>query len=820
MRNFSINKAIPLILCLGILIFCFAEQAIAQSSNSRSDIKGYVKDADSGEALPFANIMIPGTKRGTTTNTDGYFVLVNVPVGPCSLSVYYMGYNPKMFVVENVAKSLPPLNIKLEPTVVEVDGVTVTANAEMLDATARVSQVSISPRQLSSLPSIGEVDVFRTLQLLPGISGVSDGSSGLYIRGGTPDQNLILFDGMTIYHVDHFFGFFSAFNADAIKDIQIYKGGFPAEYGGRISSVVDLTGKTGHKTKTRFGLGVNLLSANTVFEVPILKDKGTFLVAGRRSYTDFIQSPLYDSIYELMTGEEGGSVGGPMGRGGRRSGNQMNEQFKPAFYFYDLNSKLTITPTTRDIFTLSFYNGEDNLDKSQTFENTFQIRGTDTDASLETTDYTKWGNIGVSGKWSRQWHDRVNTELLAAYSKYFSEYDRDMNLSSLSLPTQQDTSNQRMSFANATKENNKVNDVSFKLNMTWQATQAHRLSGGVHFNEFDNNFTSMRDDSTTILAWKNKARLVSLFAQDTWRYKNLELIFGLRSSHYDQANKFYHEPRASLSYDITKKIKFKGAWGHYYQFVNRITNEDVTQGSRDFWLLSDDVIEPSFAEHRIVGLSYENDDWVVSVEGYQKDLDNILEFSRRFVSRQVGQYSNFFIGSGDAQGVEVLFQKKRGALTGWLGYTLGKIDYTFPELNNGDIFPADHDRRHEINIVTKYTMGVYTFAATWVFASGNAYTAPECQYYIDLLNGDQYSYIHVSEKNASRLPDYHRLDISASRLYESDDWQTEIGISIFNAYNHKNVWYRDYNLDTSPITVTDMLMLGFTPTLYIKLNLK
>ena len=201
-------------------------------------------------------------------------------------------------------------------------------------------------------------------------------------------------------------------------------------------------------------------------------------------------------------------------------------------------------------------------------------------------------------------------------------------------------------------------------------------------------------------------------------------------------------------------------------------------------------------------------------------MDNILEFSRRFVSRQVGQYSNFFIGSGDAQGVEVLFQKKRGALTGWLGYTLGKIDYTFPELNNGDIFPADHDRRHEINIVTKYTMGVYTFAATWVFASGNAYTAPECQYYIDLLNGDQYSYIHVSEKNASRLPDYHRLDISASRLYESDDWQTEIGISIFNAYNHKNVWYRDYNLDTSPITVTDMLMLGFTPTLYIKLNLK
>ena len=803
-----------------VIIISIANIGISQSNPARSDIKGFVKDMNSGEALPFANIVLKGTNLGTTTNTDGYFVLVNVPVGLCLLQVQYIGYGLKTIEVKNLPEGTAPLQIELKPTIINLQGVTVTAQAEMLDVSSKqISLITLSPWQLSSLPSLGEVDVFRSLQLLPGISGVSDGSSGLYVRGGTPDQNLVLFDGMTIYHVDHFFGFFSAFNAEAVKDIQLIKGGFQSEYGGRLSSVVNLTGKTGNKNKRQFGYGLNLLSGNAFFETPLFGDKGTFLIAGRRSYTDFIRSPLYDKIYGFVTGEDGGATGGPVQYGSGGGSYGVEGEFKPSFYFYDLNSKLTLNPSTKDVFTFSFYSGKDDLDKSQEFDNMgFQERDTDTDVSLSTEDYSRWGNLGFSGKWSRQWHDRFHVDLLGAYSKYFSEYDRSANMTVLNF-SEDDSSSNIPSFYDASEENNKVKDLSIKLDADWQISQSNRLDFGLHSSQFDNKFTSTRNDTITILSKINKTMLHAMYLQDQWKVKSLEITLGLRSSYYDETSSIYYEPRASFNYQLTDNLLLKGGWGQYYQFVNEISTEDVTQGARNFWLLADDEFKPGYAEHNIIGFNYDNNSYVFGLEAYYKDLKNVIEFSRRFVGRE-GVEENFFIGNGEAMGLEFLAMKKRGALTGWIGYTLGKVDYTFPRINDGETFPANHDRRHEINIVTKYTRGVYTFAATWVFASGNPYTSPVSQYFIPLLDGETQSYIHVSDKNSQYLPDYHRLDLSVSRKFESEHWATELGVSIFNAYNHKNVWYRDYNLDTTPITVTDVLMLGFTPTLYIKMNLK
>jgi len=822
-----------LIFAASIMLFSLMNPAMAKSQ--KSDIKGYVKDAKSGEALPYANILVVGTNHGTTTNTDGYFVLVNEPVGVCSLMVRYIGYRSQMVSVYNKSGNSAPLNIKLNPTVIEMQGISVTAQAEMLEATEHVSQLTISPRQLSSLPSIGEVDVFRTLQLLPGVSAANDGSSGLYVRGGTPDQNLILFDGMTIYHVDHFFGFFSAFNADAIKDIQLFKGGFDAKYGGRLSSVVNITGKSGDQNKVRFGYGVNLLSGRSVFEMPLGK-WGTFLLAGRRSYTDFIRSPLYDKIYGMLTGDQnGGATGGPVrgfGGGPGQFGGQQQAEFKPNFYFYDLNSKLTLHPSSKDVVTLSLYNGKDDLDKSQDFSNfSFRRRDTGENASLKTTDFTRWGNLGFSGKWSRQWHNRFHVDILAAHSRYFSQYDRSANLSGITPPAQNDSTTFRRSFNNASKEDNNVWDTSYKVDMDWQITSSHRLGFGLDITDFKNEYSAVRNDTIPIFSRNRQAALSAFYLQDKWKIKAAELTIGLRSSHYNKTNHIYNEPRASFSFPLLKNIKFRAAWGQYYQFVNQISNEDVTQGARDFWLLADEDFNPGFAEHRILGLNYENTNYVFSVEAYQKNMDDLIEFSRRYVARGfvpgppgrkrgVAPVENFFIGNGDARGIEFLLQKKRGAMTGWLGYTLGKVDYNFPALNNGLTYPARQDRRHEVNVVAKYQLGVWTLAATWVFASGSPYTSPESQYYIPLLDGTSQSYIHVSDKNANRLPDYHRLDISGSRKWESDYWETEIGVSIFNLYNHKNIWYRDYNLDTVPVSITDVTMLGFTPTIYIQMKLK
>lgn len=824
------NKSIIFVLLL--LSAC----TLYSQEKAKSDIKGWVRDAKSGEALPYANIMVEGTNRGATTNTDGYFIIVNEPVGPAALIVRYIGYSPQRIEID-VRPDAKPLHIALNPTVLEVQGIEVTAQAEMLEAAEAVSQMTISPRQLSSLPSIGEVDVFRTMQLLPGVSGVSDGSSGLYVRGGTPDQNLILFDGMTIYHVDHFFGFFSAFNPDAIKDIQLMKGGFGAEYGGRLSSVVNLTGKSGDQNRIRFGYGINLLSGRSSFEMPLGK-WGTFLIAGRRSYTDFIQSPLYDKIYGMLTGEKnGGATGGAVrpGQGfggGRFGGSAQQAEFKPNFYFYDLNSKLTLHPSSKDVVTFSLYNGKDDLDKSQDFSNfNFRFRDSGEDATLKTTDFTRWGNLGFSGKWSRQWFDRLHVDLLVAHSNYFSQYDRSANLEGVTPPPASDSTRIRRSFSNASREDNDVWDTTYKIDFDWQLARSHRLDFGLQMSSFHNKYSSVRNDSIEIFSRERESLLNSAYLQDKWKIRSAELTIGLRASHYDQTQKVYYEPRASFSLALVKNIKLQGAWGQYYQFVNQISNEDVTQGARDFWLLADEDFDPGFAEHRIVGLNYENDNYVFSLEGYQKDLRDLIEFSRRFVAvgrpggpgaraRGFAPVENFFIGNGDARGVELLLQKKRGALTGWLGYTLGKVEYDFPAINNGNPYPANHDRRHEVNLVAKYQIGVWTLAATWVFASGSPYTSPESQYYIQLLDGTSQSYIHVSDKNANRLPDYHRLDISGSRKWESDSWETEIGISVFNLYNHKNIWYRDYNLDTVPVTITDVTMLGFTPTIYIQMKLK
>ena len=782
-----------------------------------SDIKGIVKDRDSGEALPYANVIIKGTHRGTSTNSDGYFVLVNVPAGTCTLTVHYIGYVSSVIGLNNKTEGLPTLQIKMEPTVLRGEGVTVTANREMLEASTReVSQIKISPRQLSSLPSIGEVDVFRTIQLLPGISGASDGESGLYVRGGTPDQNLVLFDGMTIYHVDHFFGFFSAFNADAIKDIQIFKGGFPAQYGGRISSVINLTGKTGNQNRMRFGMGANLLSANAYLEIPLFEN-GTFLLAGRRSYTDFIRSPLYDSIYGLMTGEESGSVG-PGVRGGRRFGGMQEAEFQPSFYFYDLNSKLTLSPSPMDILTFSFYSGKDDLDKSQDYSGLqFRFPGSDDGATMETTDFTKWGNLGSSGKWSRQWNNRFHTDLLVAYSRYFSNYDRSTSMNTQTLPN--DSTARRRGFGFASVQDNNVKDLTFRLDLDWHVANSHTLRLGTWISQFDSRYTATMNDTITFFDRAGKSWLYAMYLQDRWKMKNLELTFGLRSSLYQETHKMYYEPRASFTYSVDDHFRLKGAWGYYYQFVNRIVNENVTEGSRDFWLLSDENMEPSFAEHRILGLEYENSGYYFGVEAYQKEVDNLIEFTRRFTGR--ADFSDFFFfGSGKAKGLEFLLQKKRSDITGWIGYTLGKVDHQFPAFNDGEVFPSGYDRRHEINAVARWNLGPWTLAATGVYASGRAYTAPESQYYLSMVDGEIYSYIHISDKNSQRLPEYLRLDLSLSRRFESRSWTTELGLSVFNVSNHKNIWYREYNLETSPVAVTDAVMLGFTPTVYFKFNMK
>ena len=799
-----------------LLLVLSSTPAWAQSVS----LSGTVRADDTAETLPYASILIKGTNAGTATNNDGYFVLLDLPRDSLTLQVSYLGY------ITYELRLLPanitgPIDIRLQPVTNELDEVTVISEQYTIMKTAeRVSQITVSPRELEALPSLGEVDIFRSLQLMPGVSGTNEGSSGLYVRGGTPDQNLVLLDGMTIYHVDHFFGFFSAFNADAIKDVQLYKGGYPARFGGRTSSVVELTGKSGDASNLRIGAGINLLSASSVVEIPLF-GKGSILFSARRSYTDIIQSGLYNNIFDLFSDDDNnGGVQGPGGGPvGGQFGNTAAQTEEPSFFFYDLNAKITYRPTSKDVLAISLYNGKDDLDKSRDQSRTL---GNEAQVNIigGTTDLTDWGNTGISGKWSRQWHPRFYSNALIAYSEYFSDYFRftDQEVRNVEADTL------LRAIQQGTFEDNNVTDFTLSLDNEWQVRKNHKVEFGAKLSQSNVSYTSIRDDTTTILDRDQSGTHYAAYIQDTWQaLPFLQITLGGRASYVDLSDEAFVEPRVATNIDLTEKLRLKGAYGRFHQYVNRVVNENVTEGSRDFWLLADgESVEVSESQHIVGGLSYDTGNYLFDIEAYHKDIQGLSEFSLRFQRSGftgVDAEELFFTGDGIARGIEFLIQKKTGMYNGWVSYTLADVEHTFPGLNDGNSFPALHDQSHEFKMVHNIDLGNWNLSSTWVFSSGKPYTAPVSEYTITLLDGTEQTYVNVGEKNGLRLPDYHRLDVAANYRFEWGDSKGSIGLSLFNLYGRENVWYREFDLTEGDLLLTDINYLGFTPNLRFRIDI-
>jgi hypothetical protein len=796
-------------------------------------LTGVVKNAESGETLPSANIIVKGTAIGTATNVDGFFTLLNLPEKKFTLNIFYVGCHAIEMEVD-LDKIEGRLTIEMQPSNIEIDEVFVTAKSyKIMKATEGVSSIRVSPMDLKTLPSFGQVDIFRSLQLLPGISGTNESSSGLYVRGGTPDQNLVLLDGMTVYNVDHFFGFFSAFNADAIKDINMYKGGYPAKYGGRISSVVDLTGKTGDPNNFHMNGGINLLDAHTSIEVP-LGGKGSILLAGRRSYTDVLESGLYNKIYDMLSQNDAEqttqqpaapTMGGGGGPGGGRGGFGSYQQpevttTRPTFYFYDLNGKISYRPTEKDNLALSFYSGKDNLfedsENVRTIESQNENFPSRTITNIRDED-TDWGNQGMSFKWSRQWNPKFYSNLMGAYSHYFSNYNQLIINETYDLNT--DTLINGRTMGNF--EDNDVNEISFRLDNEWQISNQHRLGFGLNFSHTNVTYDFIRDDTLSILNRDETGILTTLYAQDNWKVTpKLEVNAGIRANYYDVTGQTYIEPRLSFKYSATDHLSFKGATGKYNQFVNRVINENVTEGSRDFWLIADDdLVDVQSSWHYILGGSIENDMFLFDVETYYKTLEGLSEFSLRYRRNDIELDQLFFSGNGTAKGIEFLLQKKQGEFTGWLTYTLAQVEHKFEGLNEGNPFPALHDQTHEFKAVANWEPHPkWRFSSTWVYGSGKPYTAPESQYQIDLLDGRQFSYISVGPKNAERLPAYHRMDVAAHFLFKLGNVDMDAGFSIFNLYNRTNIWYREFDLQELPMVINDVTYLGATPNVSLNFS--
>lgn len=795
------------------------------AEKSNFAFSGTVVDKESHESLPYVNVRVKDTKSATTTNVDGYFTLLKVPTDTSFLVISYIGYKPKVF---HLTPNTPVRNavFELEANTELLSEVVVMADKQdLLQTNEKVGMIKMTPLKMNILPSLGEKDIFRTFQLMPGISAANENSSGLYVRGGTPDQSLVLYDGIPIYNVQHLFGFFSAFNSNAIKDIQLYKGGFDAKYGGRLSSVVEITGKEGNKKNFGALADLSLMSANAYVEFPLGKNL-TFLFAGRHSW----QSPLYNLIYKQSTTSSSGSSMAPPkrdGGGGPGGGGHAPNETNATSYFYDMNSKITWRPSSKDIISFSTYNGKDFLD------NAFSPGGMGgpppgksgiTSMSMTNTDNTEWGNTGISLKWSRNWNKRLYSNALVSYSDYVNDRNRTNEGSYYS------SSGTYTEFTKGYVEHNGIKDLSQKIDFEYKLSNKQMVSFGLDHTANDVNYSYVQNDTLTILNKKNKTNLTSGYLQDKIMLLNnkLELNPGIRYTNYDVTGKNYFEPRFSGMYKVNNKLKLKGSLGKYYQFAKKVTREDVMQGDREFWMMADGTQMPVSSSKQVVaGFAYETKNYLFDVEAYYKKLTDISEYSIRFDQQAGGGFedmesssideinyeSKFFTGKGYSKGIDFLLQKKYGNYTGWMGYTISETVHNFPDYGNYNFY-ASNDVTHEFKIVNTYKWHNWDFALNWIFASGKPYTRPEGIYQVTLPDGQVKEYFNASVKNGCRLPDYHRMDVAATYNFKlSHKYPCTLNFSLFNLYNRTNIWYKEFQIVDSEVVETDVNYLGILPNI-------
>ncbi len=702
-----------------------------------------------------------------------------------------------------------------------------------------ISKIDLSPEHIDRLPSIGEADISRVVQLLPGVSGANESTSGLFVRGGSPDQNLILLDGCTIFYVDHFYGFFSPFNPKAIADVCLYKGGFPAQYGSRASSVMVVNSKTPDFNTFKFGGSLNFLSANAHVEIPLFS-KGSILVAARRSYSDVIESSTYKKIFGMLD-----------------NGNydwQNDLAREPSFHFYDFNGKISLASSAKDSFSFNVYIGEDQL----------YLASETADTSVspffkEEDDTNSWGNQAFSLVWERTWNEKFNSNFTLSRSRYFTELRKDMNIST-PFNVQQ----------NKICKQNNVIELAARINTALSLNRYNTLMIGADvsrtdiktYSESDNvnvvksSDTSTVFDDTTVNQknieenYYNYEMHYSPHIQDVCTFFNdkLTMVPGLRATYYTGYNEWFFDPRISLQYKVIDKLVLKGAIGKYHQFIHKIPRESALfdiQGNVYFWFLADKdppvknnnmgsinihqkTIPVTSSDHFILGLNYDLFGFLLNIEAYRKNMKGLTLF-RTF--EEIETQKIFLEGTGVSRGVEFLLKKTAGGYSGWLAYTLSKIEHTFTQIQNGKPFPADHDRPHEINFVNMYTWKIskvfsLDFSGTWIYATGAPYTKLLGEYQMVQMDGSikKYKTMGVySSKNAARHPDYHRLDLSMScNFLIANKHSTSIGLSVFNVYNQKNIWKTEYEIDTkNNLIETDIHYMGITitPCLFLTIDL-
>jgi outer membrane cobalamin receptor len=771
--DLSCTKTRYSIACLFVSLL-FTLQALCAEKPSTfalGTISGTITEAASGEAVIGVNVLLfaegtalkSGAKpiSGARTNKYGFYSIPNIASSSYDILVRGISFKTlvKTILLAEGATALR-VNLSLQAEASRTGQVTVSASRDDAQtSTTKISSITIAPEVIKSLPAFGgEADVFRAFQLMPGVRTGNEVSNGLFVRGGSPDQNLTLLDGVIVYNPTHLGGLLSVFNTDAIKDTRLIKGSLPAEYGGRLSSLIDITMKEGTKEKFSGAGGLSVLNARLLLEGPI-NENSTFMISGRRLWLDLLAAALNEPIKKWFP----------------QAANLI-----PSYFFYDLNAKINYKLSDDDRLYVSGYWGYDLLKNPSVF----------TDAAFDVS----WGNSLANVRWNHIF----SPSLFGNFQASFTNYDF-----STSIATQQPNGD-TLRFGSVSR----IRDWTVKGNTEWTPSDEHVVKFGVEgiYHQFRgaavSNGTFSGGGFTLDATNTNEIQSLeaAAFAQDEWQIMpNFALNAGLRGVWFQNGNYSFLEPRLSASYALTDAITLRGSFAQANQFIHLIIRNDIGVPS-DVWFPSTERIKPASGQQYVLGGEVQmfEKEWLFSIEGYYKHQNNLLEF------KDDAQFSllaptedQLTSGSGEAYGVEFFLNKRLGKWTGWVGYTLSWAWRTFAELNNGKPFNPRFDRRHDISVVVNYKLDEkWELGATWVYQTGQAFTMPTGQYdFVQLTNGrvpngTPTPRYQSTNRNGFRLPDFHKLDLTATHHFEWLGLPFNVSISIYNAYSRANpfVW--------------------------------
>jgi hypothetical protein len=737
-------------------------------------ISGHIKDSKTGEAMIGATIMLKEMPQiGTVSNAYGFYSLT-VSEGTYTMITRFMGYTP--FSQQVVMKQNVKLNIELLEKGVEQKTVVVTG--EKKDENIKEIQMGMEKLDVKSIQDIpvlfGEKDVIKTVQLLPGVKSGGDGNTGFYVRGGAADQNLILLDEATVYSASHLLGFFSVFNSDAIKDVTLYKGEMPAEYGGRLSSVLDIKMKDGNTKDYGVSGGIGLIASRLSVEGPIVSDKGSFSISGRRTYADLFLKLSKDTLI-----------------------NQVR------LYFYDLNAKANYEIGDNDRIYLSGYFGKDVLGFGSTF-------GID------------WGNTTATMRWNHLFNEKMFSNTSFIYSTYDYTVNAIFTGNNMSLVSD-------------------IRDIGIKQDFQYFFDSDNGLKFGlnsVYHSVVPGTATLANSAQTSTLqlpqkySWEN-----SLYISHDYKLSPaVNVQYGARFSSFSVigpgifytfngagqtvdsvsygSGKFIQtyfnlEPRIAVNYMLDGESSLKASYGRSTQNFHLLSNSTASNPT-DRWIPSSNNVKPEIADQVSLGYfrNFEDNTYEFSAETYFKYLQNQIDYKDGAqITLNENVESDLLYGQGRAYGLELFLKKKYGQLNGWIGYTLSRTELRIPGINSGNFYPAHQDETHDISIVTLYQFSDrWTFSAAWVYNTGNAVTFPSSKYPVAGNVAPSFS-----QRNANRMPAYHRLDLGATWQGERSSWT----FSLYNAYGRENAYSITFQVDPNDPTRTQALqtsLFRFVPS--------